>query len=817
MHELAMNPIRAGGDRAHRLAAVLADLLHVDRVSLDDHVFDDLGADSLVMAHFCARVRNQGDLGSVSMQDVYAHPSIRGLADALDEAGPLVAAPEVAEVVTPASNAQVALCGTLQMLAFVAYVYAGALTAVGVYTWIDASVGAIETYLRLVVGAFGGFLAVGGAPILAKWMLIGRFRSERIPLWSIAYVRFWIVRTLLRNNPVALLFVGTPMYAMYLRLLGAKVGRGAVVFSRHLPICTDLLTIGAETVIRGEVFFQCYRARANWIETGTVALGDDAYVGERCVLDVDTSIGNHAQLGHASALHSGQKVPDGERWHGSPAERTHVDYRRVPPVPGAAWHRLRYGVVSMVMLALVYLPLSVGGLYLVALLAPSLASLLEVGSTATFTWREVLADAAVLSFVGFFGAMLGRLLLVVTVPRVLNSFLEPGRVYPLFGFHDGVRRLIHSLTKAPTLLRLFGDSSAITHFLTAVGYRLRPVEQTGSNFGIELYQGNPLLCSAGTGTMASDGLAFVNDEVSSTSFRTFRVELAPRTFVGNDVTVPPGARTGADCLLATKAMVPIDGEIREGVGLLGSPCIEIPRTVERDDRLAHLRSGDALAHGLAAKNRYNLRTVGVFCATWWLAGFLVTWPELAVLNWGGPYTVLLVPAVLALGVPVLGAYFALVERCLTAVRPLRPVTCSIYDPQFWLHERLWKVTAIECLFPFDGTPFKGAFWRLMGVPCGRRVYDDGVYISERSMTTIGDDCVLNAGTKIYCHTEEEAAFKSDRTELGAGCTIGVGAFINYGITVGDGSELLADSFLMKGEQVPARARWGGNPAREMAS
>jgi hypothetical protein len=27
--------------------------------------------------------------------------------------------------------------------------------------------------------------------------------------------------------------------------------------------------------------------------------------------------------------------------------------------------------------------------------------------------------------------------------------------------------------------------------------------------------------------------------------------------------------------------------------------------------------------------------------------------------------------------------------------------------------------------------------------------------------------------------------------------------------------LAADSFLMKGEYVPARACWGGNPAREM--
>jgi hypothetical protein len=33
--------------------------------------------------------------------------------------------------------------------------------------------------------------------------------------------------------------------------------------------------------------------------------------------------------------------------------------------------------------------------------------------------------------------------------------------------------------------------------------------------------------------------------------------------------------------------------------------------------------------------------------------------------------------------------------------------------------------------------------------------------------------------------------------------------------MGEDSVLAPDSFLMKGEEMPARARWGGNPAREM--
>src|SRR6266480_1456754 len=77
-------------------AEVLADVLRVDRVSVDSHFFDELGADSLVMAHFCARVRKRGDLPSVSMRDIYRHPTIRSLATAFADVAARPAKPAAA-------------------------------------------------------------------------------------------------------------------------------------------------------------------------------------------------------------------------------------------------------------------------------------------------------------------------------------------------------------------------------------------------------------------------------------------------------------------------------------------------------------------------------------------------------------------------------------------------------------------------------------------------------------------------------------------------------------------------------------------------
>ena len=120
-----------------------------------------------------------------------------------------------------------------------------------------------------------------------------------------------------------------------------------MILSRHVPVCTDLLTIGDGTVVRKDSFFTCYRAHAGVIRTGRVTIGRDVVVGEMTVLDIDTSLGDGAQLGHSSSLHGGQAVPAGEHWHGSPAQRTEVDYRTVEPRRCGTLRRVAYSVLQL--------------------------------------------------------------------------------------------------------------------------------------------------------------------------------------------------------------------------------------------------------------------------------------------------------------------------------------------------------------------------------------------------------------------------------------------------------------------------------------
>lgn len=67
------------------------------------------------------------------------------------------------------------------------------------------------------------------------------------------------------------------------------------------------------------------------------------------------------------------------------------------------------------------------------------------------------------------------------------------------------------------------------------------------------------------------------------------------------------------------------------------------------------------------------------------------------------------------------------------------------------------------------------------------------------------------------HSLEDGAFQSGPVSIGDGAILGVKSFIHYGASVGAGVQVAADSFVMKGEHVPERSVWFGNPAQEAAA
>ena len=250
-------------------------------------------------------------------------------------------------------------CGTLQLLSYVGYGWLLLWTLSAGFVWTYAAIDSpVELYLRSAAFAVATFVGLTAIPIAAKWILIGKWKEAAIPIWSLRYFRFWLVKTLVQSAPMAM-FVGNPTFNVYLRLLGAKIGRNTVINCKFVPVCTDLISIGNDTILRKDSMLLGYRARSNYIHIGPISIGDNAFVGEATVLDINTVMEDHTQLGHSSSLHSGQRVPRGKHYHGSPAQETTADYCTIEDKVCTPLRRYSYDVLQMIWGFAFYMPAAI--------------------------------------------------------------------------------------------------------------------------------------------------------------------------------------------------------------------------------------------------------------------------------------------------------------------------------------------------------------------------------------------------------------------------------------------------------------------------
>jgi len=178
--------------------------------------------------------------------------------------------------------------------------------------------------------------------------------------------------------------------------------------------------------------------------------------------------------------------------------------------------------------------------------------------------------ALVLSLVLVVGALADRSVVgVAVVPGCSTRCLQRRRPTMLFGFHYWVHGIVAGASNSRIYNLLFGDSSAIVHYLTLIVWNLKQDRATGSNFGTN--QKTTTLPVRDRQQHDGVGRA-VDDErrkMSSTSFTLSQVKIGDRNYpLGTTSSSRPAARTGTDCLLGPKVMIPIDGVVREGVRLL---------------------------------------------------------------------------------------------------------------------------------------------------------------------------------------------------------------------------------------------------------
>ena len=791
-----------------KLARILADLLKQDKVSIESHFFDDLGANSLLMAQYSAALRKVVSHSDISMRDIYAKPTVAQLAGHLDNKPDGVSTENKVkakeEPFRIPSNLEYYSCGLLQLTSYFFFFFFAIWVFLNIVPWVLAAENYSQLYGRISGVFIVSFFSWTAFSIAVKWIFVGKWKAEKIPIWSLKYFRFWLIKLFIITSPMEL-FKGSPLYNVYLRLLGAKIGRNVVIQCRHSALCTDMLKIGDNTILRQDSTLISYKAKSNYIYTGSITLGKNVVVGEGSTIDINTVMEDNAQLAHASSLHENQVIPEGKHYHGTPAQETSTNFASPDEKYVSTFRKIIYSLSQLLFAFFGVVPLA---LCLLHYLVVSYA--LPRFEPLTLAWAVDIFAVALLAFIGF--SFLG-LLVVTLVPRFLNLFMKEDQVYVLYGFHYYIFKLIQSLSNSTVLNLMFGDSSYITHYLKWVGYKLSKVIQTGSNFGLEHKHDIPFLSFFGTGTMISDGLTMVNVYQSSTAFRLAKTIIGDDNYVGNNVYYPPGSMIGNNCLIATKALVPIDGKLRENVGLLGSPSFEIPRMVE-DDKVSRSPAYEKKQQeGLRRKNRYNLGTIFEIM----LLGFVYTYITLMLVyaaaqsygNWGTTGWIIVANLFMFFSL----AYFIALERGAIGFRRMKPIVRSIYHRDYWQVELLWKYSESFLRWIWLGTPFRSVINRALGIKQGKKVFDDGLYVSEKTLLEVGDYCNFNTDSVLQSHSLEQGIYKSGYIKVGNQCTIESNAFVHYSVTIGDNVVIGTDSFLMKGETVDSNTTWQGNPAR----
>lgn len=794
------------------LLAAAQRVLPPQPLPLDADFFTDLGGHSLLAARFVSLVRETRTLAGITLQDVYAARSLRAIAALLqgksrsrDGGDDLSFA--------PSPWRRRFLCGLAQfaamplILSLIAVQWLGVFMSYMLFSGVDATLTEeFATLVAVYVAIEVGLLAI---VIGAKWLLLGRTKPGRYPLWGVYFFRWWLVERLLSLIQIKT-FQGTPIMRFYLRALGAKIGKDVLV-SDFSCGAYDLISIGDRACLGANATFANARVEGNELIIGAIEIGADAQLGSSCVLEENVVIGAGTELLDLTAVPAGSRIGAFEIWDGSPAAKTGtLDPAALTPFASAG--RVRKAAMATLYAILL---LAVPPLTLIPLLAGFWAfnriddligvadvdRLLYLASIPAISWPT--AFVMVLVTVGFIIAFRWLVL-----PKVTEGTYSVHSWFYL-------RKWAVGLASEVTLDTL---SSLYATIYMRVWYRLMGAKigkgaEISTNFA-----GRYDLVEIGEKCFIADEVVLGDEEIRRGFMILKRVKTGPRVFVGNSAVVPPGADIPANALIGIKSKPPANEMMSPGDTWFGSPPIKLPVRQTFDVGSAGW-TYEPPRWKKFARACFEAVTISLPIMLFITFG---TWA----VDWFGP--ALLEGAYGALAWRFVAAAVLISMALCAVVVALKWITMGRYEPVMkpmwsWWAMRTEAVAVIYAglagrmlLEHLRGTPFLPWIWRLLGAKVGRGVFADMTDITEFDCVSIGDFAALNASSALQTHLYEDRVMKVGRVKVEKGVTVGAGSTVLYDTVVADYARLGPLTVVMKGEKIPPHTEWIGSPAQPKA-
>ena len=782
-----------------KLHAVWAEGFAPQPVSVLDNLFEDLGGHSLKAARLVSAARKVPGLEGLSIDDVYAAPTIRGLAARLGDTGP-------AERLDETSFHRIAawkrwLCGAAQTVALVPI-----FTVAGLqwffpylaYSWLAGYMSRLDALLLSGLSFILIPPAAMFVSIAVKWLVIGRYRAGAYPLWGAYYFRWWFVRRF--SDVIATPYIaGTPMIRTYYRMLGAKVGDKAHIGSSIID-APDLVSIGEDAIVSDYALLATSSVERGWLHLGRADIGDRAHVGAMCVIGRDARMEADAVLDDLSALPAGATIPAGDRWAGSPATpqgRTPAREPR-PEVTPLKRSLVTFGLA----IAALLLPL-----FAILPIAPGIVAIIEIDWSTTGYRYLMLEPLLAATYV------LLMCVLTVAAKRLLLGKVRPGR-YPkaswfyirywfLQQINDMALRFVH-----PIYATLF-----VGPWYRALGVKVGRRAEISTAAAIV-----PDLVEIGPESFIADAVLFGAAKVEPGAIRLERTSIGRRTFIGNSALLPTGTHVGDEVLIGVLSKPPEEDKatMNSGTTWFGSPaiCLPVRQSVGLFDEGARFNPSKRLV-----TTRLVIESIrAILSLTIFLSFFSLMLSVVGDIS-EGPHGWLDI----LLAFPFL--YLAFCIACglsLAAIKWIvvgryRATTAPLWSTFVWRTE-LVTATYENLAVPNLMEPLRGTFWlpaylRLLGCKIGKRCYIDTTDVTEHDLVEIGDDVAINDLAGLQTHLFEDRVMKVSGIKVEDRATIGSLAIVLYDAEIGADAQLGDLSVVMKGESLPAGTSWEGSPAK----
>jgi non-ribosomal peptide synthetase-like protein len=789
------------------LLAAAKRVLPPQSIPLDADFFTELGGHSLLAARFVSVVRETRRLHSITLQDVYSARTLRAVAGVLD-GKTAVAAPVQDLSFDPPPLMRRFLCGLAQaaalpiIMAMLTAQWLGVFVSYMLLTDPDTSLFQEIISLLSVYSCIN--VATVAIAIAGKWLIIGRIKPGRYPLWGVYYYRLWLVQRLMTLTHLKW-FQGSPLMRYFLGALGAKVGEDALIGDIEIG-AVDLISIGAGASIGSKVRLGNARVEGNELIIGAIEIGEDAYIGSSCMLEENVVIGESAELRDLTSVPAGTRVRDAEIYDGSPGRRVgSVDLAALDKPPSASVARRSINTFIHTVLLLAIPPLGLLPIFPAFWVFDQVDTAMGLSSIDRFRYLLSIplmawptSFALVIVTVGFMAAARW-----IILPRVTE-----GKYSVHSNFY--LRKWTVALTTEVTLETL---SSLFATIYMRAWYRLMGAK-IGKDSEISTnLAGRYDLIEIGDKCFIADEVVLGDEDVRRGWMHLERVKTGSRVFIGNDGVVPPGSIIPTGALIGIKSKPPANSELSEGDTWFGSPPIKLPVrqkfeaagnwTYEAPRWKKFMRACFEAVH-ISLPNMLFI-TFGTWAVEWF-------GPNLIEGRWAlvaGQFLATSVSISIIMVLIVIAVKWATMGRYEPVVKPMWSFWAMRTEAVAVLY---WGLAGRVLLEHLRGTPFLPWVLRMFGAKFGKGVYSDMTDITEFDCVTVGNYCALNTASALQTHLYEDRVMKVGRVHIGNGVTVGTGSTVLYDTNVGDYARLGALTVVMKGEEIPAHTEWVGAPA-----